>query len=76
MIAGSFTALTNFRIGTLKMQRHRQQDDQDEDGEREVERRDQPGEVDEHAQTAVADRVGDRRADADRRIVHDDVREP
>ncbi len=59
----------------LEDERDRQQDEQDEDREREVERGDEPRQVHQHAQPAVPDRVGDRRADADRRVVHDDVRE-
>ena len=43
--------------------------------QRHVERADQPGQVVEHAEPAAADRIGDGRADADRRIAHDDVGE-
>ena len=75
MTAGSFTALKNLRIGTLKSSATGSEHEQDEDRERHVERADEPGEVVEHPEPAVADRVGDRGADADRRVVHDDVRE-
>ena len=40
----------NLRIGTLKMQRHRQEHEQDERRQRHVERGDQPGQVVEHAE--------------------------
>ena len=61
MTAGSLTAFTNLRIGTEE-QRHRQEHEQDKGRQRQVERGDQPGQVHEHAQPAMADRVGDRRA--------------
>ena len=44
--------------------------------QRDVERADEPRQVVEHAEAAAADRVGDGRADADRRVAHDDVGEP
>ena len=76
MTAGSFTALMNLRIGHLEdAARPAGARARIERRQREVERADQPGQVVEHAEAAVADRVGDRRADADRRVVHDDVRE-
>ena len=47
----------------------------DQHGQREVERGHQPRQVPQHAQPAVADGVRDRRTDADRGVVHDDVRD-
>ena len=47
----------------------------DQDGERQIQRGHQPGQIPQHAEAAVPDGIGDRRPNADRRVVHDDVRE-
>ena len=56
-------------------ERHRQQHDEDEHDERGVQRREQLEQVHEDADPHVTHGVRDRRADADRREQHDDIRE-
>ncbi len=75
MTAGSLTALTNLRIGTLKINATGRKTARMRKRQRHVQRRHEPGEVVEHTQSAVANRVGDGRTDADRCVVHHDVRE-
>ncbi len=66
---------TNRRIGTLRDERDRQQDDDDEDRDGDIERREQLEQIHEDADAELADRVGDRGPDTDRRHQHHDPRE-
>ena len=52
-------------------ERHRQQDRDGEDGQRQVERSDEFGQVSQHPEAAVTDRIGHGRADSDGSELHD-----
>ena len=75
MMAGSRIVLIESRDVDAEQQRHRQEHQQHERDQRGIECADQPGEVVEHAEAAVADRVGDRRPHANWRVAHHDVGE-
>ncbi len=75
MMAGSRIVLIESRDVDAEHQRHRQEHQQDERDQRRIQGPDQPGEVVEHAEAAVADGVGNRRSHANWRVAHHDIGE-
>ena len=75
MIAGSLTAVTNLRSGTVKMSATGSSTSRMNTASAMYSVATSQARLTSTRNAAVPDRVGDRRADADRRVVHDDVRE-
>ena len=75
MSQGSLTQCQKRRSGHPRKERDRHERQQDEHDQRAVEREHQGAEVPEHAEAAVSHRDRHRRADADRRELHDDAGE-
>ncbi len=75
MMAGSLTALMNLRIGTLKMSAIGRRTSSTNAASARYSVATSHARLTRTRNSAVPDGVSDRRADADRRVVHDDVRE-
>ena len=75
MVAGSVTAARNRRSGTRNSSADGQEHQQCECNQRDIQRQQQLAEIDQYADSHLADSEGHRCADADGGEVHDDVGE-